>query len=85
MGKVIQLRFPSKKDDELIKLCHLADDIDSVIKHYIMEEQVGLQDLVGVISHRLGTLLNRIESKDELWQACESVVRKQAKFEESAS
>lgn len=83
MGEVIYLKFPKKKDDELIKLCHLADDIDSVIKHYIVEEQLDLRDLTGVLSHRLGTLLNKLDGKGELWEACEGVLRKQAKLEES--
>jgi len=83
MGEVIYLKFPKKSDDELMKLCHLADDIDAVIKHYISDEQVDLRDLTGVLSHRLGTLLNKLDSKDELWELCEGVLKKQAQLKKT--
>ena len=79
-SNVIELRFPQKTDKEVIKLCHLSDDLDAVVKHYILEENVDIKDLVAVFSHRLGSILNRVEDNEDLWEVCERVLLRQAKI-----
>ncbi len=83
MGKVINFTPRQKIKPELIKLCDFADDIDSVVKHYIIQDNIEVRDIIGVLAHRLGTLLNVIESKDELWAVCEDVLRKQASLKKT--
>ena len=86
MGKV--LKFEAKKqqkqaDPDTIKLCQFADDVDEAVRHYLVDQNLDPRDVIGVLSHRLGTILNMVESKDELWAVCEKVLRKQAKIKES--
>ena len=78
---VIHLKFPNKSDKEVIKLCQLSDDLDSVVKHYILEENVDIKDLVAVFSHRLGSILNRVTENKDLWEVCERVLLRQAQIE----
>ncbi len=79
-SNVIKLRFPKKTDKDVIKLCHLSDDLDAVVKHYILEENVDIKDLVAVFSHRLGSILNQVEKNEDLWEVCERVLLRQAKI-----
>ena len=78
MAKIIKFTPRQNIDPALIKLCDLADDIDAVVKHYIVQDEIEVRDVIGVLAHRLGSLLNVIESKDELWAVCEDVLRRQA-------
>jgi hypothetical protein len=78
---VIRLQFAKKKDKEVIKLCHLSDDLDAVVKHYLLDENVDIKDLVAVFSHRLGSVLNMVQENKELWEVCERVLLRQAQIE----
>jgi|GEM_PF-3303948 len=79
---VVELKVPHKKDQAVVKLCHLSDDLDAVVKHYILDKNVDIKDLVAVFSHRLGTILNRVENNEELWEVCERVLLRQAQINE---
>lgn len=79
MGEVIQLKT-KKTEDELTaeKLVEIANELDSVLMKHIQDDTIDVKDLIGLVSHRLGTLLGHFENKDELWYMCEKVLKKQA-------
>lgn len=78
MAKVIPFRKIEKPDKEVLKLLKISDEIDAVILRHLADRVVDPVDLAGVLAHRLGTLMNKIEDKSELWNVCERVVKKQA-------
>ncbi len=82
MAKI--LPFRPQKDTETIqaeKLVALADELDAVILRHLEAEDLDPRDLVGVLSHRLGTLMRNLEEKNALWGVCEQVLKKQAKID----
>lgn len=78
MAKIIPFRKVEKPDKEILKLLKISDEFDAVLLRHLSAGDVDPIDLVGVLAHRLGTLMNRIEEKSELWDVCERVVKKQA-------
>ena len=81
MGNVIQ--FPSREpqDAEALRLMKIADEIDSVILRHLDQGKVDPEQLVGLLAHRLGTLMRHMEEKNALWGACEKVLKTQAAIE----
>ncbi len=83
MAKIIKFTPKQQISPELIKLCDFSDDIDAVVKHYLVQDGIEVRDIIGVLAHRLGSLLNAIDSKEELWAVCEEVLRKQASLKKT--
>ena len=81
MAKILQFRKSDKPDKEIVKLLKVADEIDGIILSHLGPNGVDPIDLAGVLAHRLGTLINKISEKSELWHICERVVKKQAALE----
>lgn len=82
MGQLI--RFPGQKTKELAtaeKLVVVAEEIDAVILKHLQDEGIDPRDLVGLLAHRMGTLMNHLDEKSELWHVCEKVMKKQAKID----
>lgn len=81
MGTVI--KFPSREpqDAEALRLMKVADEIDAVILHHLDQGKVDPEQLVGLLAHRLGTLMRHMDEKTELWGACERVLKAQAAIE----
>ncbi len=82
MAKVLEFK-PSqsteiKTAESLVKI---AEEIDAVILRHLQEDHVDPRDLVGLLSHRLGTLMNHLEEKSELWYICEKVMKRQAQID----
>jgi hypothetical protein len=79
MGKVIPFKQRQSAEERVAeKLVHIAGEIDAVILKHLQDEAIDPRDLVGLLSHRLGTLMNHLEEKSELWYVCEKVMKKQA-------
>ena len=77
------LKFPKlqgKVSSDLIHLKNVSDHLDKVILESIDSGKLDIHELIGLVSHRLGTLLNTVKEKKQLWQVCISIIEKQAKI-----
>ena len=63
------------------KLVEIANEIDAVILKHLDSGAVDARDLVGLLSHRLGSLMNHLDEKSELWGLCEKVMKQQAQID----
>ena len=76
MGKIIQ--FPQehpKKIPQLLKLKELSDEIVYSAK---VQKEINMIEIIGVMSHRLGNLLQRTKNKAEVWKVCQEIVKEQS-------
>lgn len=81
MGKVIPFKARESRETTVAKkLVAIANDIDSIILESLRDPDIDPKDLVGLLSHRTGTLLSHVDGKSELWDVCAEVVKKQAKI-----
>lgn len=83
MGKLLDFRSRSERKAEVVthKLVKMADEIDEVLIRHLTDKDIDPRELVGVLSHRLGTLMNHLEEKAELWYVCQKVMKKQAQID----
>ena len=82
MGKVLKFRQKERQEDRITrKMIEIADDIDAVILKHLQDSDVEIKDVAGLLSHRLGTLMNHLEDKSELWFVIEKVLKKQARID----
>lgn len=83
MGKVLEFKTLEQRREETVtyKLVKMADEIDQVLMRHLTDDDIDPRELVGVLSHRLGTLMNRLEEKDELWHVCQKVMKRQAQID----
>ncbi len=84
MAKVIEFKTKEVKREEVVaqKLIQMASDIDDVMMNYITDPDIEPRELIGILSHRLGSMMSHLDEKDELWHICEKVLKKQAKIAE---
>ena len=78
MAKIIP--FKPKGDPQLAtaqQLVDLGDQIDDILLR-ALGKNINPKEVAGVLSHRLGTLMARVEDKDLLWPICERVLKRQA-------
>jgi hypothetical protein len=78
MGKVIKFKQKPQHDPTTIKLVQASAELDAVILKYLNDNDIDPRELAGLIAHRLGTLMNHLEEKSELWCVCEKVLKRQA-------
>lgn len=79
MGKIIQ--FPQehpKKIPQLLKLKELSDEIDELVYSAKVQKEINMIEIIGVMSHRLGNLLQRTKNKAEVWKVCQEIVKEQS-------
>lgn len=83
MGKVIEFKTKTQqRDDEAaVRLVQIANEIDELVMRHLTDPNTDPRELVGVLSHRLGSLISHLEEKDELWYVCQKVVKKQAQID----
>lgn len=84
MGKL--LKFPKRQESEkneqiAEKLVIIASEIDEIVLRHLQDDDIDPRDLVGLLSHRLGTLMKHIDRKSELWHVCQRVMKKQAQID----
>ena len=81
-GKSSEFRQKERQEDKITrKMIEIADDIDDVILKHLQDNDVEIKDIAGLLSHRLGTLMNHLEDKSELWFILEKVLKKQARID----
>ena len=80
MGKILEFKVKQKQDPALVKLLQLSDEFDAVIVNALGEGKIESREIVGLLAHRLGTLLGRVDDlrKDELWEICSTIARREA-------
>lgn len=81
MGKVLKFERKPKVDPVAEKLVAISAAIDEIIMENLLDDDIELRDIVGLLSHRMGTLMRHIDNKDSLWVVCEKVLKKQAKID----
>ena len=83
MGKILEFRSKAKRVEPEVgsKLLEMAGDIDRVILDYVTDPDIDPRELIGVLSHRLGSLMSHLEEKNELWYVCQKVLKKQARID----
>lgn len=82
MGELIELKAKKSKQDLIAeKLVEIANEIDAVILNSLQDDTVEVRDLVGLLSHRLGSLMCHLDEKSEVWYICEKVMKKQARLD----
>lgn len=84
MGKILPFEKRKKcaKDDKVAeKLVIIASEIDEIVLRHLQDDDIDPRDLVGLLSHRLGTLMKHIDRKSELWHVCQRVMKKQAQID----
>lgn len=82
MGRIIDLDLKRAARDPIAqKLVAFSIDIDKIIVGYLYFSDIEAKELAGVLAHRLGSLLNTLERKEELWEVCEQVLKKQAQLD----
>lgn len=82
MGRIIDLDLKRAARDPIAqKLVAFSTEIDKIIVSYLYFSDIEAKELAGVLAHRLGSLLNTLERKEELWEVCEQVLKKQAQLD----
>ena len=81
MAKILKFEKRDPQDPATAKIMLIADEVDAVIRKYLNDETVDPNELAGVLAHRLGALLGLIDKKDDLWDVCQRVLKRQAKIE----
>jgi hypothetical protein len=83
MAKVLEFKTLEQRREVTVtyKLVKMADEIDQLLMRHLADDDIDPRELVGVLSHRLGTLMNRLEEKDELWHVCQKVMKRQAQID----
>ncbi len=77
MGTVIQFLRKSNVS-EAMRLKEVSDALDRVILDAIKEKNMDPYEIAGLLSHRLGALMKGFSHKDDLWELCQKVVKRQA-------
>ena len=81
MGKVIPFQKTPTKQPEgknLNQLKGISDQIDDLIIQSLRDENIQPYEIIGLLAHRLGSLLKHFEYRAELWKVCEQVLKKEA-------
>jgi hypothetical protein len=81
MGQLI--KFPNKDPgkEEVLKVKFFSDAIDRIVLNGIRKQRISPQEVAGVLSHRLGSLICNIEQKNKLWLTCSEILKQQAKLD----
>ena len=78
------IKFPEKDQDfkGTMKLLKIADQLDKIIVENLESGKLNLNEVAGILAHRLGSLIRIAEQKQDLLNLCNSVVKKQAESEQ---
>ena len=74
------IKFPQKDQDykETMKLLKVSDQLDQIIIENIESGKLSMNEIAGLLAHRLGSLVRMSEQKQDLLQVCLSVISRQA-------
>ena len=78
MGDI--LKFPNKLDPKTLQLLELGNDIDQLLYHNL---RLGLNsyEVCAVISHRLGSIIDKLPDKDYKVDVLLEILLSQAKLD----
>ena len=74
------INFPSRDSQyssEIKRLKEISDQIDHIIIDALMDQSIEYKELVGLVSHRLGSLLSHSDEKKKLWKVCQQIICEQ--------
>lgn len=75
------LKFKPKQNPTILKLLKASMEIDGILIRYLNEPDLEAKEIAGLLAHRLGTLLSHFDDKQDLWEVCERVLKKQASLD----
>jgi hypothetical protein len=78
MAKIIPFKPKKPNDPVAEKMVEIANEIDAILLRHLEDETIEPKELVGLVFHRLGSLINHFERKDELIDVCEGILKRQA-------
>ena len=78
MGKVIKFPQDKSRPGEAMKLKQVSDAIDSILIDALEKKGLAPHELAGLLAHRLGSFMRPMDSKSDLWDICEKVLKRQA-------
>ncbi len=80
MAKVLNFQLKKKsqaEQAELTRLLKLSDQVDEIILETLQKGLIEPKELVGILAHRLGTLISHFDNKEMFLQVCIEVLSKQ--------
>ena len=80
MGKVLDFRKKQQEREVTHLLVELSGRIDQILLSGL-ENGLDPKEVAGILSHRLGNLMSHIDNKEELWDICERVLKREAKID----
>ena len=83
MGKVLHFPKRSQKDLNAQKAKKFSDSLDLIITKTLLNKDLQPIEISGILAHRLGALLKNIEQKNQHWPLCQTVIKKQARLNET--
>jgi len=57
----------------------LGDELDTVVLKWVNDPHLTVNDIAGVLAHRLGSLIKCSKSSENLLAVCTSILSRQAK------
>jgi chemotaxis regulatin CheY-phosphate phosphatase CheZ len=81
MDNIIELNRHRKPSAETVKLYRFGCDIDAALMDGLMQQHLPVQDVAGVIAHRLGNLLHCVDKREELLALCVKIMSEQTRAE----
>jgi hypothetical protein len=77
MARIIP--FPKKISTQQVrKLQIVSDALDGIILEAITEKDMDPYEIAGLLAHRLGSLMKNFSQKEEIWDICQAVMKRQA-------
>jgi len=77
MARIIP--FPKKISTQQVrKLQMVSDALDGIILEAITEKDMDPYEIAGLLAHRLGSLMKNFSQKEEIWDICQAVMKRQA-------
>ena len=73
----LERRRVSKKE---AKMLVLSDEIDAIINKYLADADIDVKTIAGLVAHRLGTFIGRVDQRHELYRVCIKVMKDRAKL-----
>lgn len=72
---LIQLPLNRRNASKIdLKIMQIADEFDRIILKHITDQDIEVKTLIGVMAHRLGAILNKVDRKNDMWDICKKVI-----------
>lgn len=84
MGKVLKFKQDKASDPQLLRLKESSDKIDELLLNLLEEQNLTLNELIGLFGHRLGNLVNHFDGKPELLELLQQIMLEQTQKNKSS-